>query len=190
MSRKVVPGDGQRDADACLAVELPVSRGGQQRKEGEQQTEDPHQQAGHERRARAEVQLAEREAQHQEAVHGDETDDQGRHLTGQHGQKPGHLARCTVSPGAVLPQVRPQVHAVRHPDHCQVQAHQKVRQTQVGDEHVKTQSDLAFDRSHDHTGQVSHQRHDGEPGQKAAVNVGTQQSFTGRDLVRRGVAVE
>ena len=38
---KVVPGDGQRDADAGLAVELPVGRGGQQGDRSQNKPDDP-----------------------------------------------------------------------------------------------------------------------------------------------------
>ena len=58
---KRLPGDGQRDADACLAVEVPVGRDGQQRHRGQSQPQAPRESAGQVGRGSLEVVPAEGE---------------------------------------------------------------------------------------------------------------------------------
>ena len=62
----------------------------------------PHHAASQQSGTSTEAQLAEGEAQHQEAVRVDETDDEGRHLTGQQGQEAGKLTGCAAFPLNVL----------------------------------------------------------------------------------------
>ena len=118
MTGEVVPGDGQRDADAGLAVETPVGRDGQQRDGGHSQAQGPHHAASQQSGTRTEAQLAEREAEHQEAVGSDEADDEGRHLTGQQGQEAGKLTSPAVFPAHVVQNVVAPVTLVRHANHC------------------------------------------------------------------------
>ena len=63
------------------------------------------------------------EAQHQEAVRVDETDDEGRHLTGQQGQEAGKLTGCAAFPLNVFPHVVALIQLVHHTDHGKVHAH-------------------------------------------------------------------
>ena len=46
MAGERLPGEWQRDADARLAVEVPVGRDGQQRNRGQNQPQAPRQSAG------------------------------------------------------------------------------------------------------------------------------------------------
>ena len=74
-------GDGKREADASLTVEVPVLGVRQQRDDGEHQSQQPDGSAGQPGAARCHLKAGgQREAQRRHAVSGDEADDQGRHL--------------------------------------------------------------------------------------------------------------
>ena len=191
MAGEVFAGDGQRDADSVLAVEVPVVRGGQQGNASDDDAHQPGDGAGHVGGLLSEVEIAEGEAQHEEAVQRDEADDEGRHLAGHQGQEARRSARHTSLPSHVFPQVRAQVQPVRHSDHRQVHTHQKIRHTQMRDEGAKTQvAGHCVDEDTVHeAAEVSQQSQRRKEGEEDAVEVGAEQSVTRGDLVRRSVAV-
>ena len=119
-------GDGQGHTDAVEAVELPVGVGGKQRQGGQDDPHHPHHARHYQCTLLLEVDIAEREADDQEPLQGDEANEESRHLAGHDGQKAGHLARGAVSPGDVLPQVSAQVLTVCYPDDGQVDAHEEI----------------------------------------------------------------
>ena len=187
----VAPGDGQRDADAGLAVEAPVGGPWEQRGGGQRHPREPDKQTRPAGRGLVEPNGAEGEAKHEESVEGDEADEEGGHLTGQQREEAGRLAERAVSPGRVRQHVAAPVQPVRHPHHSQVQPHQKVGQTQMGHENGEPRfvgRPVDEDAGHE-AAEVAEQREDREDGQKDPVDVRPQQSIAGRQLVERREAV-
>ena len=79
-----------------------------------------------------------REAQSQQAVQPNETDDEGRHFTGQQRQEPRCFTRCAVSPVPLSPPLLTAEVKVRGADHQEVDPHVEVRDTEVGHRHRET----------------------------------------------------
>ena len=157
-------GDGQRDADARLAVEVPVGRDGQQGNRGQNQPQARRQSAGQVGRGALEVKPAERKAQHQEPIQRDEADYDGRHLAGQERTQASHFIHGAVPPGGFVPQVRPLVHAVRHADQRQVHPHEEVGHSQVAHKHPEALLALRSldDDAIEEGGAVAHDGQSGE----------------------------
>ena len=182
-----VPGHRQWNADPCLTVEVPMGCPREEWDRGKEESHNPHTSTRPVSRHLIEAEDAEGEAQHQEAIQGDEADDEGRHLAGQQREEAGRLAGHAVSPGCVLPQVAAQVEAVSHAHNGQVHAHEEVGHTKMRDKHPKARGVLPLvdeDASHE-AAQVAHQGQSSKDGQQHAIDIGTEQGLTGRDLIKR-----
>ena len=182
-----VPGDGQRDADARLAVETPVVGHRQQWNRGQSEAHGPGYPACDLGRLPSEANGRERIAKNEETVKRDEADYESGHLAGQQRQAAGDLTKHAALPRLVVPDVVAVVQPVCSADDDQVYAHQKVGHAEVGDKDVKAylrRTFLAAESVHK-AAQVAQDGHGGEDPQEEPVHVGTQQLLTRRDLVGR-----
>ena len=187
---KVLPGDGQWDADAGLTVELPVRGAGQQGDSGQKHADDPQVHTSHVRRPPSEAKVFVREADDQEPLESDETDEEGGHLAGQERQEAGYFAGCAVGPGCVVPAIVV-VDSVSHADDGQVHAHQEIRHTQVRNENIIPHSDggLFEKTSVDKAPQITDQGQEGIDSQENPKRFRAKQSIAGGNFVNRSVAV-
>ena len=186
----LLAGEGQRDADAGLAVEPPVGRHGQQRDDGQGESGQPRDPTSHQGRLLPEVDLAEGEAQDEEAVERNEADQEGRDLGREQREETGAATRHALLPRLPVPQVLPAVHPVRHPDHRQVHPHQKVRHAQVGHQDVEAALErlaLQVEPGHE-AARVAHHGQQSEGPKEHAVHVQAEQVLARSDVVGRGVA--
>ena len=120
------------------------------------------------------MKLAEGEAKHQKTIDGYEANDKGRGFRGQQGKKACRFAREAVSPTHVLPQILSLEHPVSDAYHCQVQAHEEVRNTEMRHEDAETLAALrSVDNNAVHKASgVADQRHSSKDVEKHAEEVG------------------